>query len=75
MSKRGRNPNTHDRNHGNIFSLHLWRNDIHNSPSLLIGSFSGYRPADDLLDRKTGGAYRDRTDDPLLAKQVLSQLS
>ena len=27
-----------------------------------------YRP-------KSGGAYRDRTDDPLLAKQVLSQLS
>jgi hypothetical protein len=24
---------------------------------------------------KDGGAYRDRTDDPLLAKQVLSQLS
>ena len=24
---------------------------------------------------KAGGAYRDRTDDPLLAKQVLSQLS
>ena len=24
---------------------------------------------------KRGGAYRDRTDDPLLAKQVLSQLS
>jgi hypothetical protein len=24
---------------------------------------------------KNGGAYRDRTDDPLLAKQVLSQLS
>ncbi len=24
---------------------------------------------------KVGGAYRDRTDDPLLAKQVLSQLS
>ena len=24
---------------------------------------------------KSGGAYRDRTDDPLLAKQVLSQLS
>jgi len=22
-----------------------------------------------------GGAYRDRTDDPLLAKQMLSQLS
>ena len=27
-----------------------------------------------VIDR-TGGAYRDRTDDPLLAKQVLSQLS
>ncbi len=27
------------------------------------------------LKGKTGGAYRDRTDDPLLAKQVLSQLS
>ena len=25
--------------------------------------------------RLAGGAYRDRTDDPLLAKQVLSQLS
>lgn len=25
--------------------------------------------------KKIGGAYRDRTDDPLLAKQVLSQLS
>ena len=25
--------------------------------------------------RRTGGASRDRTDDPLLAKQVLSQLS
>ncbi len=24
---------------------------------------------------RNGGAYRDRTDDPLLAKQVLSQLS
>ncbi len=59
----------------NIFSLHLWRNDFNNSPSLSLGSFSGCRPPDDLLDRKTGGAYRDRTDDPLLAKQVLSQLS
>ena len=25
--------------------------------------------------KKSGGASRDRTDDPLLAKQVLSQLS
>ena len=28
-----------------------------------------------LLRKATGGASRDRTDDPLLAKQVLSQLS
>ncbi len=27
------------------------------------------------INRQTGGASRDRTDDPLLAKQVLSQLS
>ena len=27
------------------------------------------------LRAMAGGAYRDRTDDPLLAKQVLSQLS
>ena len=27
------------------------------------------------LPKKVGGAGRDRTDDPLLAKQVLSQLS
>ena len=28
-----------------------------------------------LAIQSAGGAYRDRTDDPLLAKQVLSQLS
>ena len=28
-----------------------------------------------LADPIHGGAYRDRTDDPLLAKQMLSQLS
>jgi len=27
------------------------------------------------IDKEHGGASRDRTDDPLLAKQVLSQLS
>ena len=32
-----------------------------------------YRPGVAFL--KSGGADRDRTDDPLLAKQVLSQLS
>ena len=39
-------------------------------PALIAGSvfFSSWSDA-------TGGAYRDRTDDPLLAKQVLSQLS
>ena len=29
----------------------------------------------DAVARRSGGASRDRTDDPLLAKQVLSQLS
>ena len=32
-----------------------------------------YRP--NVLSKLSGGACRDRTDDPLLAKQVLSQLS
>ena len=34
-----------------------------------------YRPESIGLRGKRGGASRDRTDDPLLAKQVLSQLS
>ena len=39
-----------------------------------------HRPKPDLVSSSlefmtAGGAYRDRTDDPLLAKQVLSQLS
>ena len=32
-------------------------------------------PLNTSLPKKFGGAGRDRTDDPLLAKQVLSQLS
>ena len=34
-----------------------------------------YRPNVYCISLVTGGASRDRTDDPLLAKQVLSQLS
>jgi hypothetical protein len=34
-----------------------------------------YRPNEVEVRDFSGGAYRDRTDDPLLAKQVLSQLS
>jgi hypothetical protein len=37
----------------------------------LSGVFSGFRAPEEV----PGGADRDRTDDPLLAKQVLSQLS
>ena len=33
------------------------------------------KPADDSNPKTIGGGERDRTDDPLLAKQVLSQLS
>ena len=44
-----------------------------------VGGRSAYSLMRDLfrfIYRKLpGGAYRDRTDDPLLAKQVLSQLS
>ena len=35
----------------------------------------GNRQVDGAWERRVGGAGRDRTDDPLLAKQVLSQLS
>ena len=41
---------------------------------VLMTSAKSLSPAP-LLQSKSGGAYRDRTDDPLLAKQVLSQLS
>ena len=33
------------------------------------------RPGGNPMGCRSGGACRDRTDDPLLAKQVLSQLS
>lgn len=39
-----------------------------------LGSFAKNHAPHDFL-RKTGGAYRDRTDDLMLAKQPLSQLS
>jgi hypothetical protein len=42
----------------------------------LAPNFFGQDPFSSSLEfRLAGGAYRDRTDDPLLAKQVLSQLS
>ena len=37
--------------------------------------FRQRRTAQGTIRASLGGAYRDRTDDPLLAKQVLSQLS
>ena len=42
------------------------------SAKLIVGTRS---PTADWLSSENGGADRDRTDDPLLAKQVLSQLS
>ncbi|EAU40621.1 hypothetical protein FP2506_16369 [Fulvimarina pelagi HTCC2506] len=47
-------------------------------PALWLRAFLRFdRHAIDRLRRslRNGGAYRDRTDDPLLAKQMLSQLS
>ena len=58
--------------------------------SKAAAQIAAYRPKPDIVsspleniqaalrlsrERQSGGAYRDRTDDPLLAKQVLSQLS
>ena len=42
----------------------------------VCATFSRFHHCRDQLKlQETGGASRDRTDDPLLAKQVLSQLS
>ena len=64
----------------------LLRNALPHTPTfcsrLLTGGSEHFRLSNDPPDRLiaqrpsgNGGAYRDRTDDPLLAKQVLSQLS
>ena len=57
-----------------ISSLH---NFIQNTQSLSKGSTSCKLVSSkhDIFAQTNGGAGRDRTDDPLLAKQVLSQLS
>ena len=49
----------------------------HDAGSVFFSSWriAWYRPALKRTNQMAGGAYRDRTDDPLLAKQVLSQLS
>ena len=44
-------------------------------PIFRTDSSAGYEPADEYTQYLVGGGERDRTDDPLLAKQVLSQLS
>ena len=41
------------------------------APSLALGSFSGTRPPDVSLIRKTGGRYKVRTCDPTRVKGVL----
>ena len=57
-----------------ISGVNCWHT-VSQAPSLAVGNFAGNSPPDGFYFRKNGGAYRDRTDDPLLAKQVLSQLS
>ena len=44
-------------------------------PIFRTDSSAGAKPADGYAEYWIGGGERDRTDDPLLAKQVLSQLS
>ena len=56
----------------------IWRAREHlqlHRRSLASASFAGDCAPHNHLFRKTGGAYRDRTDDLMLAKQPLSQLS
>lgn len=43
--------------------------------ALSVIRYANNLPRTQFVKEQTGGAYRDRTDDPLLAKQVLSQLS
>ncbi len=55
----------------------LGRLELPTSPlSGVRSNHLSYRPGKTFRNKlKHGGACRDRTDDPLLAKQVLSQLS
>lgn len=55
----------------------LGRLELPTSPlSGVRSNHLSYRPGKTFPEQlKHGGACRDRTDDPLLAKQVLSQLS
>jgi hypothetical protein len=54
-----------------IHNVKVLRSATHRNPAQGRKFVSSYLE----LFAATGGAYRDRTDDPLLAKQVLSQLS
>ena len=51
------------------------RQTIGDARLALQGIHTRYRAGRDSVRTKNGGAERDRTADPLLAKQVLSQLS
>src|SRR5579872_7037658 len=53
---------------------HLWRHSSKQKPLTPI-AFASPRYTPDHLHHSRGGGDRTRTDDPLLAKQVLSQLS
>jgi hypothetical protein len=53
---------------------HLWRHSSKQKPTTPI-AFASPRYTSDHLQHRRGGGDRTRTDDPLLAKQVLSQLS
>lgn len=53
-------------------SVHNVKVHFDDQPQPVDENLSSHPP---LLRIKSGGASRDRTDDPLLAKQVLSQLS
>jgi hypothetical protein len=83
MSKRGLLSLANRSIRADPLSLHPWkicRGAVAGRPrcttlrgSRRFGEFRG-KSCNDFL-RETGGAYRDRTDDLMLAKQPLSQLS
>ena len=56
-----------------VQTFFLQRQGIRNHPHHLYPALQPKAAA--ASGQNNGGAYRDRTDDPLLAKQVLSQLS
>jgi hypothetical protein len=76
MSKRGTIPHIHVTRRRRETRVFISRNKVVFASGSMNPKGQGQaRYIKRATPNKDGGAYRDRTDDPLLAKQVLSQLS